>query len=229
MKFPWHYPILLLSEYVLFSASFSVTCSWTKSTVEHRLLRTVLHLKWHRKDHTSDDGKSLDASKIKLVSLDVKPQDVDELLLLFKEDVMQEACLPLKCSNEGELVSKTHVTMAFCQSTSQQIQTFQRFEQLIGSQVDISVSALFWNDQAAALAVEVASETADADGSGIPRPENAFPHITVWVAKNASAYQSNQLFELFERGQAKRLVLREPAVLTGTLSFWGQDNESLSL
>jgi hypothetical protein len=149
----------------------------------------------------------------------VKPLDVDALHVLLKEDSMQEAFLPLKCSNEGEWVSNTHVTMAYCQSNSQQIKAFERFAHLIGSQVNISVSALLWNDHVAALAVDVASKTADADGTNIPRPDNAFPHITVWVAKNASAFQSNQLFEHFERGQAKRLVLREPSVLTGTLSF----------
>jgi hypothetical protein len=226
MKLSWQYPILLLSEYALFSASFSVTFSNTKSTAEHRLLRTFLHVKLHREDNDSDD--IIAASRIKLVSLDVKPLDVDVLLL--NEDSMQEACLPLKCSNnEGEWVSKTHVTVAYCQSSSQQIKAYERFAHLIGSQVNMSVSALLMNDQVAALAVEVASETAG-DGSGvIPRPENAFPHITIWVANNESAYQSNQLFELFEGGQAKRLVFSEPSVLTGTLSFWGQDNESLSL
>jgi hypothetical protein len=108
-----------------------------------------------------------------------------------------------------------------CQSNSQQIKAFKRFARyLIGSHVNISVSALFWNNRAAALAVEVAASETASDGSGIPRPKNAFTQYCLGSTE----------FELFERGQAKRLVFSQPtAVLTGTLSFWGQDNESLSL
>jgi hypothetical protein len=57
-----------------------------------------------------------------------------------------------------------------------------RFKSLQGCQVNLSVILLLWNDQVAALEVHVAEETLlDGQYLVVPRPQNEFPHITVWV------------------------------------------------
>jgi hypothetical protein len=82
----------------------------------------------------------------------------------------------------GDLVLKTHLTLAFCRDFASHMALLNRFKSLQGCQVNLSVILLLWNDQVAALEVHVAEETLlDGQYLVVPRPQNEFPHITVWV------------------------------------------------
>jgi hypothetical protein len=138
---------------------------------------------------SKDEGN---AKRIKLVSIDLEKYRVHQIIKNIGGGSWKY----------GEFVEQPHVTMAFCQgNATKQIEIQERFGPLLGCQVDLSVHALLWNEQVAALAVTVSHGTESNMANmalvdeqySIPAPENSFPHVTVWVAADASAYMSNQL------------------------------------
>jgi hypothetical protein len=173
---------------------------------------------------SNDEGN---AKRIKLVSIDLEKNRVHQII----QNTGGGAAGAGWKTNDGAFVEQTHVTMAFCQgNATKQIEIQERFGPVLGCQVDISVHALLWNEQVAALAVTVVSNRSlvvDGQAYSIPAHENAFPHVTVWVAADASAYLSNQLVGLTNGTETRRFDLSDPVKLIGTLSFWGDDNEPL--
>jgi hypothetical protein len=130
----------------------------------------------------------------------------------------------------GDLVLKTHLTLAFCRDFESHMALLDRFKSLHGCQVKLSVISLLWNDQVAALEVHVAEETLlDGQYLVVPRPENEFPHITVWVGTKASAYLSNQLPSDPNTQRIDLTARTPPVTLMGVLSFWNQENEPLRI
>ena len=101
----------------------------------------------------------------------------------------------------------------------------EKYSHLLGKKVQLDVTGLLWDEQVAALAVDVA--VTSSDGIAVPTCANAFSHITVWVAEGARASMSNQLPQHVDDGNAKRLDFEKPFPIFGTFSFWDFSNNKL--
>lgn len=183
----------------------------------------------HRRD--DEEAPSRSGRSLKLISLDVNQNQVHEILRNLNHKVWNEALNGFGESFlDGDLVLKTHLTLAFCRDFETQMALLDTFKSLQGCQVKLSVISLLWNDQVAALQVHVAEETLlDGQYLVVPRTENQFPHITVWVGTNASAYLSNQLPGDPKTQRIDLTSQTPPVTLTGVLSFWDQENEPLRI
>ena len=174
---------------------------------------------------------------VKIVSVDVCQALVHSTLRGFAERYPPVSNLLEKCTGEsnaqtlsekgdvipGEnFVDDTHVTMVHCSQMPQRTMRDQ-FESLVGCAVNVTITGILWNDEIAALAVEVASATEDKPDVPVPAPKNAFPHITVWHQPDVRSASSNQLSMLVESGNAERIDFDEPVVIQGVVSLWGED------
>ena len=180
-----------------------------------------------RKEKNEDDF-------IKIVSIDVPMRDIHGILYDEKDSKAFEflqMALDGKnyddCFLEGvfvgkDFVSKTHVTMAHFEGTDQATMRIM-FGPLIGHKVVLTVKNILWSDRVAAMGIELSRQSIK--GSPLPESQNSFPHITLWFRKDTSAVEANNLPVLVDSGEAKRVDFEDSFKLTGTVSFWGKDNE----
>lgn len=176
--------------------------------------------------------------KIKLVSIDIEKSDVHQLLIehvapnassffdFALRDIPGYDKIRDGCYVGENFYPNTHITLAFAGRTSQ-TEMLRKFGALQGKEVEFSVKAFFWNDQVAALAVDLAKQVPKDKKQ--PKSENAFPHITVWVAAGAQAYMSNKLPALVDNGEASRIDLPVPITMTGNITFWDNGNKPVTL
>ena len=170
---------------------------------------------------------------IKIVSIDIDIESLhsrlrllesDEQLAVFWETVLnRDAVDEAVVSNryqDKKFAQNPHVTMAHCKEESQ-ADIRSAFESICGSTVKVTITALLWSAQVAALEVEITDETDQ--GKAVPRPGNAFSHITLWCQEGVSSFQSNTLPGLVETGEAHRVELKDAIVLYGAVSFWSAD------
>lgn len=169
---------------------------------------------------------------VKIASIDVSQASVHSTLKAFAQKYPGVSDLIEKCSAadtsqtddsiiQGEnFVADTHITMVHCSQLPQNTIRDQ-FEPLVGCAVNVEVTGILWNEQIAALAVDIASDTHDA--KPVPAPKNSFPHITLWHKPEVSAARSNDLPELVQDGEAERIDFDEPVVIQGFVSLWGED------
>jgi len=164
---------------------------------------------------------------IKIVSVDVslstlqnvikdaarRQPEIDKALRSLGVDV--DAPWGKKCNNG--VVETPHVTMAHCSDVSQ-TEMKTRFAPGLGNTIGISSTSLFWNEDIAALAVEVASISRE--GSEIPPSANNFVHITLWKGETIQASSSNKLPSLVEEGRASKIDFPGPLSFQGKLTFW---------
>jgi hypothetical protein len=187
-----------------------------------------------------DVGKEKDPRdrKIKLVSIDVEKTHIHQI---FKQNIGGSAtgllnialrgqpwedCFQDGCYVGENFVSNTHVTMAFCDRTTQAA-IKQNYGAVQGCQVEVRVKGILWSKKVAALAVDVAEISSD--GKMVAKCENDFSHITIWFAEDAKSYMSNHLPEQVESGKAKRIDFPNPVPLRGTISFWDFENKPLPI
>lgn len=132
------------------------------------------------------------------------------------------------CSDPN-FVKSTHVTMAFVGEKNPPETLIANFRHLQGREVTVSVTGFLWSTTNAALAIKIASSTADEESLSVPSCENSFAHITVWVAPDVKKSLSNQLPNLVESGNASRVDFDTDDVVVGKLSFWNHKNEPFLL
>lgn len=113
-------------------------------------------------------------------------------------------------------VTKTHVTLAHCRSMSQSCLR-STFTPHLESTVELSANALLWNDRVMALAVNVSEITSE--GNILPASINEFVHLTVWIDKDASAVEANNLPKLVDADEAYRVGFPSYS-LQGVVSLW---------
>ena len=222
-----------------------VACGLNGTPVHRCLLRPVGILPGNQKGSTYSEvfGSSLEEASsenkeakekkmkntIKLVSLDVDKIRIHEILkeqvtggdieFLNNANVQDDGCYA------GEdFISSTHVSMAFGQRSTQPA-IRDSYGALLGSKVEIVANGFFWDDRVAALAVDIAETSLD--GKTIPKSDNEFPHVTVWVnvSAGARAHMANALPSLVEAGNAKHVGFPAPVALYGTISFWDPENK----
>merc|ERR1719498_927793 len=126
---------------------------------------------------------------------------------------------------DPNFVESTHVTMAFAGEKNSPEKLISKFSHLQGREVKLSVSGLLWSSTIAALAIKISSSTTCDDSYSVPKCENAFAHITVWVAPDVKKSLSNQLPDLVDSGKAFRVDFEKEDVLVGKISFWNHKNE----
>ena len=172
---------------------------------------------------------------VKIVSIDVEMVAVHTLLKQYKDSVAMEflnvalAGKSLSNSFQGgkyagkDFVSTTHLTMAHIERTSQATMR-QLYGGVLGARVEIKVTALLWSTRVAAFAVDIAEQTED--GKDLPKAQNRFSHITIWF-RGTTAFEANRLPDLVKSGEAQRIEFENPIPLSGTISFWGKDNQPL--
>jgi hypothetical protein len=168
---------------------------------------------------------------INIASVDIDAKSVYTLLQSFEndeqlstfwamalDDTSAEKADSIGSKYQSDKFSRNpHITMAHWKEKSQE-QIRLAFEPICDSRVKVTATAFLWNTQVAAIAVTVADETED--GKAVPRPDNAFSHVTIWCQDGASPFQSNSLPGLVETGEAHRIELQDPVIFDGTISFW---------
>jgi hypothetical protein len=118
-------------------------------------------------------------------------------------------------------VLETHVTLAHHSSTSQS-EMKSKFGSYTNATVCVEVTGLLWSGRVAALSVASAMVVVSKDirQPELPASANSFPHITVWVADEARAHESNQLPVLVDQGAAQAVVFPQSIFLEGVMTFW---------
>lgn len=195
----------------------SQLCDIIQSLGEKFTARSVTHAM------VSNDDECL-VKPIKIVSLDVPSEAVHSALQEVAKDFedVKEYLANRdqdKCNDEDNIklcrfITSTHCTFAHCSKTSQK-KMHKRFSHLIGSEVEISVTALLYSDKIAALQIAVPSTSAI-----IPAPQNQFAHITVWCAGQTEAHTSNSLPQSVESSEATMVKFKNPISIKGIFTFW---------
>jgi len=167
--------------------------------------------------------------QIKIVSLGVPRKSVHSVLKEVAkdfEDVKQFLANrdQDKCNDENNkklrrFITSTHCTFAHCSKASQS-DMYSSFSHLVGSEVEISVTALLYSDKIAALQVAVPSTSAIEPKTIIPAPQNKFAHITVWCAEQTEAHTSNSLPRNVESSEATIVKFKNPISIKGIFKFW---------
>ncbi len=203
------------------------------------------------------------SNNIQLVSLDFDRNSVNFTLEeISKQQSEFNSFLSLRDFNTAKLISsgdgnwkkdrfinKTHCTFAHSDILSQE-EMKQKFDHIIGVSCEISVNAVLFNDNIAAL--EVAVPLVNDTLTPIPSSMNEFTHITVWCKggtyfcciyrsiyssfvycfcnlshKNNNSHLtgirsmiSNELPREVKAGLAKRIELELPIIIKGTFSYW---------
>jgi hypothetical protein len=164
-------------------------------------------------------------SFIKIVSIDVCPDAIDQVLHLFIKRFPSAASFFKRRGSRAEslnnddnyemnrLIHKTHVTLAHCSQITQGAMR-NTFGPLIGVRVQLKVNAFLFSENVAALDVSIQTKTV----RSLPQ-KNQFTHITVWCAGGVRAKESNALPNEVISGKAKRLDLETEATLEGELSL----------
>jgi Fungal tRNA ligase phosphodiesterase domain len=132
--------------------------------------------------------------------------DIDEIL----------SDLTYRKAEDLGFVTKSHVTLAHCRSMSQSCLR-STFTPHLESTMELSAHSLLWNDRVMALAVKVSEITSE--GKILPSSINEFVHLTVWIDKDASAVEANNLPRLVDMGEAYRLDFPSYS-LQGVVSLW---------
>ncbi|KAL3793905.1 hypothetical protein ACHAW5_007068 [Stephanodiscus triporus] len=115
--------------------------------------------------------------------------------------------------SKDRYITSVHCTFAHASQVSQ-TSMFASFQHLIGSTAEMKATAFLFNEKIAALELEVPND------DSIPRPNNAFPHVTIWCSENSQAYESNDLPEMVKCNKATRVEFGEHVAMRGVFSFW---------
>ena len=75
-------------------------------------------------------------------------------------------------------ITSTHCTFAHASQASQ-ADMISSFQHLLGTSVEVKATSLLFGDSVAAIELDIPDS--------VPRPQNAFPHITIWCAKDTEA------------------------------------------
>lgn len=143
-----------------------------------------------------DIVKSIESTNIRIVSLDFNRQEVNSVLTKIAHDhpdvndYLQERefeCvqnIETNDNNKGKdrFINKTHCTFAHDQQISQQ-EIKHRFDHMIGVSCEVSVNAILFDDNVAALDLSIPAFVKGTTSIPIPTPVNKFTHITVWCGK----------------------------------------------
>ena len=115
--------------------------------------------------------------------------------------------------SKDRFIKSVHCTFAHASQVPQN-SMLASFQHLVGSTAEMKATALLFNEKIAALELEVPHD------ASIPRPNNLFPHITIWCSADSKSHESNDLPEMVECNKATRIDFPEHVVIKGVFSFW---------
>jgi hypothetical protein len=104
-----------------------------------------------------------------------------------------------------DFVSTTHLPMAHFERTPEATQ--QVYRGVLGTRVELKVTALLWSTLFAAFVVDVAEQTEC--GKKLSKSHNPFSHITIWF-RGTTAFMANWLPDLVKSGEAQRIEFENP-------------------
>ena len=168
--------------------------------------------------------ESMSSGTIKIASLDLDYEVVHAAITSLRQSCSEvEQYFALReehkendenDKNESRFIKSVHCTFAHASQMSQAAM-IASFENIMGTKVEIKAISLLFSEDIAAIELEIPNQR-----DSIPRPRNLFPHITIWCAKDAEAYESNALPEKVNCNQAKKVVFEQPVVMEGIFRFW---------
>lgn len=203
------------------------------STVDVSISRKMFATSLKEKICEADSIKSYDAPPfVKIAAIDVPAVSVFCVLReVYRNEQISDFFDRILCGNDIDeilfdltygkaedlgFVTKTHITLAHCRNMSQSYLR-STFAPHLDSTVELSTHGLLWNDRVMALAVKVSEITSE--GKTLPASSNEFVHLTVWIDKDASAVEANNLPRLVDMDEAYRLDFPSYS-LQGVVSLW---------
>lgn len=125
-------------------------------------------------------------------------------------EVLNDASLALAC----RFVVNTHVTLVHVSEIG--IESLRStFGPCVGKQIEMRATAVYWDDRVMALEVEFV------EGTEVETSLTDFPHITIWVAEDAKAFESKKLKGLWGKGKAEKQSFGSNTFdLIGSVSLW---------
>lgn len=180
--------------------------------------------KFEERKEKFTDEESDDLRNIRVVSLDFNRQDVNSTLMNIannhseiKSFLQQRQFKKMRNlttdddNKQDRFINKAHCTFAHAMRNSQE-EMKTLFGHIIGVCCEVSVNAILFDDEVAALEVSIPDS--------IPESINEFTHITIWCREGTKAYKSNNLPMKVKDGSAKRIELESPIKIQGEFSYW---------
>lgn len=176
--------------------------------------------------------------EIKLTSIDVDRKSIHRFLMDHRVDVtgdflntvlaheIQDVAIRDGCYVGQRFVPRPHITIAHYKETTQS-EMKETYGSLQGCEVNVVLTGFLWNESVAAFAAEI--DEATLDEKTMPRPKNAFVHITVWFAEGAKAAMANELPSQVASNKARLIEIADPICLTGTVAFWDMKNAPVTI
>lgn len=126
------------------------------------------------------------------------------------DEVLSNPALSLEC----RFVVNTHVTLLHVKEIGIE-GLWSTFGPSVGNHVKVIARSIIWDDRVMALEVEFVG------GTEVETSLTTFPHITLWVAEDAKAFESKHLKELWTKGKATRVDFGSRSFeLDGIVSLW---------
>jgi hypothetical protein len=177
-----------------------------------------------------------DGARIKIVSLDIQKNHVDEILQSLVQKDPRVASFYETTKAKGESINTTHCT--FCHKSNTSSSTMRSlYNHLIGKSIEVSITDLYISNEVAAFAISSLSKdnghenqfmTTGDHPESVPKPFNTFPHITIWCDEGVRPHTSNMLPLEVKKGNAIKIKVDPNITVCGILNYW-YENESKSL
>lgn len=172
--------------------------------------------------------RDISDARIKIVSLDIKKNHVDEILQSLVQKDPRVASFYETAKKKGKFINNTHCT--FCHKSNTSSGTMRSlYNHLIGKSVEISITDLYISNEVAAFAISALSEdngyenefmTKGDNPELVPKPFNTFPHITIWCDEGVRSHTSNMLPLEVKKDNAIKIKLDPNVTVCGKLKYW---------
>jgi hypothetical protein len=110
-------------------------------------------------------------------------------------------------------LSKAHVTLAHKRGHGVAAVASYGIHQ--NQEVAVSFDALYYNDKMVALGAQLGAVNGEQINS-----RNEWPHSTLWTAPGVPPKEANALPQLASEGQAKRVPIDPPIMISGVVDFY---------
>lgn len=110
-------------------------------------------------------------------------------------------------------LKKAHLTLAHKKSHG--VTAVASYGLFLNQKVPVELTALLFTDKMAALEAKPGS----VDGEKVVS-KNQWPHVTIWTGEGVAPKEANALPQLFSEGNATRVEISPPIIISGTVEFY---------